>query len=158
MAAPTTSVRGTPAGIMLKDGYSTKIACAASLTVSFWEKTVQPPGMDGGDKIDNTTMHNTLYRTFRARSLITLTDISVTAAYDPNVYTQIITLMNVETSWTVRFRDGSTLDFYGYLQKFEPQECKEGEQPEAKVTIVCTNYDNLNNVEAAPVLTSVAGT
>lgn len=158
MAAPTPTARGTPAGIPLEDGFSTKITLGTLTTISFWEKTVRPPGMDGGDPIPQTTMHNALYRTFSARALKSLTMVTCTAAYDPTVYTDIIANINFECVITVRFADGSTLCFYGYLQKFEPQDVKEGEQPEAQITLVPTNWDPTNHVEAAPVLTSVAGT
>jgi hypothetical protein len=143
----------------MDDGYSTKIAFALDPDVSFWEKTVQPPGLDGGDEIDTTTMHNTLYRTMAARALITLTEHSITAAWDPNVYNNIISnLINAEGSISEHFPDGSTLTYYGFLKTFEPSEHSEGEQPEATITVVPTNYDPVARVEAGPVLASVAGT
>ncbi len=158
MAAPALSARSTPSGILLPDGYQTLISFAANTSVSFWEKTVKPPGLDGGDAIAQTTMHNTAYRTMAPRALKTLTESTCVCAYDPNVYNQIIALINVRTSITVHFPDGSTLSFFGFLQKFEPSEVKEGDQPEATVTIHPTNYDPVAHVESAPVLTSVAGT
>ena len=159
MAAPTTSTRGTPAGYFLPDGYSSKIALTRLLTVSFWEKTVKPPGWDGGDAIDITTMHNTAYVTMAARALATLTENTTTAAYDPNVMSQIVsTLLNQEGSCTHSWGDGSTIAYYGYLRVFEPNDCTNGEQPEATVTITPTNYDPVARVEAAPVITSVSGT
>ncbi len=158
MTAPSTTARGTPAGIKLDDGFSTKITFNRNPTVSFWEKTVKPPGLDGGDPVETTTMHNLVYRTKSPRSLKTMTESTTMVAYDPNVYPQIVELINKEGSITVRFPDGSTLDFYGYLQKFEPSDLKEGEQPEATVTIQTTNQDPITGVETPPVLTSVAGT
>lgn len=158
MAAPTPTTRVTPAGIMLEDGYQSLVTLAADTNIDFWEKTVQPPGLDGGEAIPITTMHNTVYRTFVSRELITLTPISFVAAYDPAVYDQITACLNVQTTITVTFADGSTLAFYGYLQKFDPAVMTEGAQPEATITIVPTNYDPTNHVEAAPVMTSVAGT
>lgn len=159
MAAPTSTARQTPVGIILGDGFSTKIAFARDPDVSFWEKTVGPPGIDGGEAIDQTTMHNVAWRTKSARTLKTLTDSSLTVAYDPNVYNNIIdNLINMAGSITVHFPDGSKLDFYGYLQSFEPDDLTEGEQPTATITIVVTNFDPVNRVEAGPVLTSVSGT
>lgn len=164
MAAPTPTTRGTPDGIKLKDGYSTKITLSLDTTIEFWEKTVKPPGMDGGDKIDQTTMLNDDWRTFASRSLITLTDSTIKAAYDPNLYNAILGLVNVQKIGssaqiiTVTFPDGSTLAYYGFLQSFEPDEMVEGTQPTATIVLAPTNYDPVNNVEAAPVLTSVAGT
>lgn len=158
MAAPATTTRQTPGGAWLGDGFRTLIAPAYDPDVSFWEKTVKPPGVDGGDKVDTTTMHNLTYRTGASRALATLTASQMKAAYDPAVYTQIIALVNRETSWTVRFPDNSTLDFYGFLRSFEPDELVEGQQPEASILIEPTNYDPTNKVEAGPVMTSVSGT
>lgn len=158
MAAPAASVRSQPAGIKLKDGYKTVITFAADVDIEFWEKTVKPPGIDGGDHIEQTTMHNTSWRTMAPRSLRTLTESTTKAAYDPVLYTSILALINLETTVTVRFPDGSTLAFYGYLQKFEPDDLAEGTQPEATITITPTNFDPVNHVEASPVLVAVAGT
>lgn len=158
MAAPTPTARGTPSGIKLKDGYQSLVTFAANPTISLWEKAVTPPGLDGGEPVVQTTMHNTQWRTMAPRALITMTPHQFMGAYDPAIYTSILTLINVETTVTVTFKDGSTLAFYGFLQKFEPAQLQEGTQPEAAITIVPTNFDYVNKVEAAPVLTSVAGT
>lgn len=158
MAAPTPTARGTPSGIKLKDGHRTLITFANNPTISLWEKTVQPPGVDGGDAIEQTTMHNSDWRTSAPRSLKTLMESSFKCAYDPNCYNQLITQINLETTITVTFRDGSTLAFYGWLRTFEPDELQEGTQPEATCTFTPSNFDPTNKVEAAPVLTSVAGT
>lgn len=158
MAAPTPTARGTPSGIRLDDGFSSKITFAAAPTVSLWEKTVKPPGLDGGEKVETTTMHNVTYRTMGPRQLKTLMDTTTKCAYDPIIYQTVLALINVRTTITVSFPDGSTLAFFGYLQKFEPDELQEGTQPEATVTIVPTNYDPVGHAEAAAVLTNVVGT
>lgn len=158
MAAPTPTTRSTPVGIKLDDGFSSKITFAADPDISFWEKTLQPPGVDGGDAVETTTMHNVTYRTMGPRQLKTLTNSSSVVAYDPAVLTQIIALINVRTTITVTFPDGSTWAYYGFLKSFEPSDLQEGEQPEATVEIVPTNFDPTNKVEAGPALASVAGT
>lgn len=158
MAAPTPTARTTPGGIKLKDGYRASVTFATDTDFSIWEKSVTPPGLDGGEPVDQTTMWNDALRTTAPRALITMMPHSFSGAYDPAAYTQALALINVETTITVTFKDGSTLAFYGFLQRFEPQELSEGTQPLASVTIVPTNFDPVNKVEAAPVLTSVAGT
>lgn len=160
MAAPVAMDMDTriPAGIKLDDGYETLIGFASHPTVRFWEKTVKPPGIDGGDAIETTTMFNVNLRTSAARKLKTLTEATFTAAYDPKVYDEILSLTNRETTVTVLFSDGSTLAFFGFLRLFEPQDCAEGAQPEANITIHPTNVDPVNHVEADPVLVEVAGT
>lgn len=158
MAAPVPTTRVEPAGIKLKDGYQTLITFALDPNIEFWEKTVQPPGMDGGDAIEQTTMHNDRWRTMAPRSLVTLTESNTKVAYDPQVYVSILAILNVETTVTVRFPDGSTLAYFGFLRSFEPDELVEGTQPEATVNITPTNFDPVEKVEAGPVLTSVTGT
>lgn len=154
----TSTTRQTPAGIKLDDGFACKVAFARDPDVSLWEKAVKPPGIDGGDPIDTSTMFNTVYRTMASRSLKTLTPMNFKAAYDPAVYPQLIELINAEGAITVHFPDGSKLDFYGYLKSFEPDELVEGQQPEASVMIVPTNADPVTRAEVAAVMTSVAGT
>lgn len=162
MAAPSPTARATPEGLKLDDGFSTLVTIGATVgadtDIKLWEKTVTPPGVDGGDAIETTTMHNTTWRTMTPRSLVTLTEMTFNAAYDPDVYDEVVAMINVETTITVTFPDGSTLAFFGFLKSFDPGECAEGTQPEATVTIVPTNFDSANDVEAAPLMTEVAGT
>ena len=157
MAAPSATARGTPSGLMMKDGYRCLITFASAPTIGFWEKTVKPPGFDGGDKIDITTMFNNDLRTFEPRQLITMTPGGATAAYDPGVLTAIMSLINRKDTITVRFTDGSTWAFFGFLKSFTPNDLSEGSHPEAQVEIEPTNMDS-TDVEQLPVVVSVAGT
>lgn len=158
MANPTPAARVTPAGIPLKDGYKTTLTITFDTDISFWEVSVTPPGIDGGDGIDQTTMHNNRFRVMLNRALITLTEMQCSAAYDPAVYDQIISAVNVNTTLTVTFPDLSTLAFYGFLRVFQPDALVEGTQPRATVTIQPSNWDPTNKVENGPLLTSVSGT
>lgn len=158
MTAPTPTARATPDGVFLDDGFSTLVTFASNPNINFWEKVVQPPGVDGGDPIETSTMHNTTWRTMAARSLLTLTPFTITAAYDPHVYTDIIALINVPDTITVTFSDTDTIAFYAILQTFEPQDAEEGSQPEATLTIVPTNTDPVTGSEEAPVITATTGT
>lgn len=150
--------RQTPVGVKMKDGYQSLIAFAADPDISFWEKSVTPPGMDGGDPVDNTTMHNTTMRTMSPRSLKTATPSQVTVAYDPVVYDQIISLINVEGLVTIHFPNGDTLDFYGFLKSFQPGELVEGQQPEATIEVVPTNVNPSTGAEVTPNYITAVGT
>jgi len=131
--------RGTPSGDYLRDGYQSLVAIGADTNIKLWEKQVTPPGVEGGDAIDITTMWNYDWRTFAPRSLKTLTEMTFTAAYDPAVYDEIVAAINVNDENTVYFPDGSSITFWGYLKNFTPGANAEGAQPEATVTIVPTN-------------------
>ena len=166
MGSPPTAAPAAhaPSGIHLDDGYQTLITFAANNTIAFWEKSVKPPGMDGGDPIDTTTMHNDTWRTKAPRALVSMTDLTIRAAYDPVLYDgalvagSVLSLLNVKTTVTVLFPDGTTLAFYGFLKNFEPGDHQEGAQPEATITVVVTNQDPSDGSEQDPVLDNAAGT
>lgn len=144
----TTTNRSTPSGEFLRDGYQALVAFNLAPTVAFWEKTVTPPGVSGGEPIDITNQHNTEWRMSAARSLRTLTPMTVTAAWDPALYDDVLTLLNQNGWITVHFPDGSSVDFVGYLKDFVPGQVVEGAQPEITITVVPTN--EIGGVETAP--------
>lgn len=158
MAAPATTTRQTPTGYKMPDGYQSFMTFANKPSLKVWERQVKPPGIDGGEPIDTTTMHNTAWRTREPRHLRTLDAANFMAAYDPESYSDLLTLINSNQAITIRFPDNSTLAFFGYLQKVEFGELKEGEMPEMTLSIVPTNWDSANKVEASPVFTGSAGT
>lgn len=153
-----TTVRETPNGTMLEDGYSTKIAFENAPDIALWERTVQAAGRDGGDAIDITTMHNVTSRTKTSRALTDTTDGSFTAGYDPAVRDTIDAQVNVEQGITYTMPDGSTQNEWGYLRSFTPQSHSEGTMPEANVVIVHTNRNPTSKVEETGNYNSGTGT
>lgn len=141
MPAPTPTARVTPTGNRLDDGYQALVTFDADSDVKLWEKEVTPPGIDGGDPINTTTQHNTSLRTKSPAALKEMTSSSFTCAYDPAVYPQILALVNVHTTVTYLFPNGTTLAYFGWLRSFEPDGMSEGEQPEATVNIEAANQD-----------------
>lgn len=137
--------RNTPSGIKLGDGYQAFHAFAVDDSISLWEKTVTPPGFDGGERVDTTTMYNETVRTYHSRYLIDISGAKMQCAYDPKVYNQITAIVNVNGLISTHFPDGSRLDWYGYLQKAQPSALAEGEFPMMDVEIVSTNVDGSGN-------------
>lgn len=133
----------------LDDGHQTLISFGADPTVLFWEKKVTPPSIVGGGEINTTTMHNTTYRTKKPKALKDVGNSSVTVAYDPACYPEILALVNVNNLITITWPDGDTLSYWGWLDEFTPGELVEGEQPEAEITIIASNQ-NESNVETGP--------
>lgn len=156
MAAPSATVRQDPAGIKLPDGYRALITFELDPDISFWEKDVKPPGIDGGELIPQTTMHNDDVETFYPQSLYRLTDGTSKVAYDPAVVSQIIAIINRNQVCTVRYRDGSTDAFWGCLRMFERDALQKGVQPEATVTFSPTMTDSAG-AEQTLVNVSVSG-
>ncbi len=139
----------------LDDGYQTLISFAANPAIKFFEKTVTPPSVEGGGEVDTTTMRNERWRTKNPKQLITLGESSLTVAYDPLVYPEIVEMVNVNQLITITFPDGDELEFFGWLDDFTPGENVEGEQPTADVTIMASNQDE-NGDEIEPVHTPAA--
>lgn len=136
----------------IDDGYQTLISFAENPSVSFYEKEVTPPGMDAGGPVDTTTMRNTTVRTFAPKHLVTMTEMSFTAAYDPEVYDSVLAMLGVNQLITVTFPDGSTLAFWGWLDKFMLGALTEGSQPTADCTIQPSNQND-SGVETQHVYT-----
>lgn len=125
----------------LDDGHGTLFQIGDSPLASLWEKTVTPPGIDGGDPVDTTTMHNKNMRTFEPRKLKTLTEAGASCAYDTSCYSVLNGLINKKKHISTIFPDGSRYTFWGYLRVFTPDEISEGEQPTAQVSIQPCNTD-----------------
>ena len=158
MAAPTPATRQDPSGRMLGDGYRTLVSITSDRNIELWEVSVTPPSLEGDEPVDTSTMHNDRYRTKAPRGLVTLNDFTFTCNYDPVAYSSISAIINVATTITIYFPDGSSLCFYGFVRTFAPDSLEEGTVPTATVTIVPTNMDPTNCVEAAPVYTAGTGT
>jgi hypothetical protein len=134
---------------IMDDGFSTTIAFSEDSSVQMQEIEVTPPGVSGGGEIDQTSMQNTTWRTAAPKSLKTLTDGSLTVAYDPDFITEIIAMVNVNQQITVTFPGAETLVFWGWIDEFAPGAQVEGQRPTASVTLKASNL-NGSNVETAP--------
>jgi len=140
----------------LDDGYTTRVGFAADASVEFWEKEVTPPSLSAGGANDTTTMRNTRWRTKAPKKLVTMGDMEISVAYDPAVYENIEqNLLGVNNLITIEFSDGSTLEFWGWLDEFKPNAIVEGAQPTASITIICSNQND-SGVETAPVYTDAS--
>lgn len=140
---------------ILTDGHPTFITFSAgssgiTLTDIMKEKEVTPPGMQGGGANDTTSMRNTVYRTFQPKSLITVSESSFTAFYDPALLDEIVAMLNVNQQLTITFPDDSTWVIWGWLDSFVPDAVSEGTPPMATVTIIPSNQ-NSDGEETPPV-------
>ena len=158
MAAPTHTNRVTPTGIDLWDGFVSKITFANDTNITFWEKSVKLPGLDGGEAIKRSTMINSVYHTKHPGGLVDVLATTAKVAYCLQSYTDIIAIINDETTVTVTVCDGSQISFFGYLQKFEADDLAPNTHPEATITVMPTMYDYENNVESTFLITEVTGT
>jgi hypothetical protein len=141
MPPPAPTARITPTAKKPGTGYKILVTFALDPNIEIWEKTVKPSGMDGGDPIDTTTMHNNVVRTKAPRALIESTDLTITCTYNPVAIGSIRAILNKETTITTAWWDGSTYAQYGFVRTFEPGDVAEDGQPEGTITVSITNQD-----------------
>ena len=162
MAAPPINSRVAPSetgAYKVPDGFQCVIALASAPGVWFWEIDPKPPAIDGGEPIDTTTMLNTAWRTMSPQSLKKLDNLVVKCAYDPDVWNTFVnTSINDRfDSVTVTYPTADKLAMWAYCQKWDPDAFEIGKMPTGTLTIVITNFDVVNQIEAGPVYQS-AGT
>lgn len=158
MAAPTQTSRTTPTGFKMPEGFKATYAFATQPAVKFWEDVVTPIGYDGGEAINTTTQHNVEVDTKDFSKLYEITDGEIEAAYDPDVISVIRSMINRKDSVTLWMPDGSNWCFYGGLTMFKGDPFERRKFPKAKIKIVVTNWDPVNNIEVLPVFIAAAGT
>jgi hypothetical protein len=136
----------------LTDGhptYMTFYALGTGVSILLKEVSVTPPGVEGGGPNDTTTMRNVNWRTKQPKHLKELSDGACVFQYDPAIYDQILSIVNVNGVIRLDFPDGSALQFWGWLNNFTPGEAVEGAMPTATGTVHCSNQDDAGN-EVAP--------
>jgi len=135
----------------MTDGFGAKVTfsgAGSQIDVYMFETEVTPPGFSGGGAIDHSTMRNTTYRTKVPKDLIDMSPASFVGGYDPDLYTEILTAINVNQEIVITFADGSTLTFWGWIDEFTPTGMNENEMPTANITIIPSNWNG--SAEQAP--------
>lgn len=131
-------------GSYLVDGYQTLVTIASDINIYLWptlEGGLKPGGLDTEGPIKIGTMHAKRMRIMAAKKLLTQQPTTMTCFYDPAVLTQILLSLGSQTTITITFPDGSTWAFFGYLNKFEPSDNKEGTAPTASCEIAAISRD-----------------
>lgn len=161
MADPVATGRNNPfdaGGRPIPNGYQALVAFSEQPSLLVFEKAVTPPGWDGLEPIDITTMYNVRSRTKAPRHLIEAQNGSMRVGYDMDAWVTVDNLINQNQNITAWLPDGTSYAFWGWLKTWIPQEMEDGIFPEAEMEIVQSNWDSTNCVEAGAVLTIGTGT
>jgi len=139
---------------IMTEGFPTTMTFSeadSGVALYFEELAVTPPGVDGGGPNDTTNMKNTAWRTKYPKTLKSLSGSQMTCHYDPAFITGILDMINTNQSILLTFPDDQTWTFWGWIDKFMPNEIVEGSAPTASVTIEVSNVDGSGD-EIAPAL------
>lgn len=139
---------------MLVDGFNTTYAFPGA-GVTFIEKEVTPPALDGGGEIPQTAMRNVLWRTAWPKYLRTLGKMDSKVKYDPFAYSTIQAQINRNQAIVLNFPSltmttARRITLWGWLNKFAPEALKEGDEPLADMEILISNLND-SQIETGPV-------
>ncbi len=124
----------------------------SGFTLDWTEITIAP--LQGGDKIDTSSLGNTRYMTGMAKTLIETGDISFTGELSAAAYSSAITALNkLGTATIVVGNSGGTFVFKGYLKDMTPGAITVGD----KITM-SGSFAVTNTTVTALVATEVAPT
>ena len=163
MANPAPTNRGTPTGIMIPDGFRTKVTLALIPTLEVEEVEVKVSGFDGGEPIEQDSMWMERLRVVRARQTLDCTPLTFVCKYDPSVLNTLKGQINVEKSGstaqviTETYYDGTQRAWFGYVRAAEPENIVANQKGRMTITCQPTNWDPVNHVYAEPQTVSVAG-
>lgn len=142
----------------IDNGFSTTLEFDENPTLEFYEVEVQPPGWDGGDPINTSTMRNTTLETFTPAALMTMTEITVSVAYTSDIFhltTGVKAMVNINQEVILTLPDGATVTFWGYVRSFIPPTHVKNVRPMAGLRVVPTNTND-SKVETLPVFAAAA--
>lgn len=144
----THTARVTPAiASFFDEGYQSLITHSADPDLLFGERIVGAPGIDGGDPVPTTTMHNTTVRTLAPRQLKSHTPFQVQGAFGGATIDQVYALINVEGWITITWPDGTNYSIPGYYKSFTPGQAQEGNPLEGTLEVVPTMRDPTTKAE-----------
>jgi hypothetical protein len=153
MAAPAAAAKpALPAGAPMPNGFPMFIVNSKVPSALIWPVEMQPVGGDNEEPIDIVNFFNVLWRTKAPNALIDIPNMTMMVEYSSSSYNIIIGSLGLPANITMFLPDNGTIAFWGYYKSFIPQTNKEKQQPKAEITIVCTNWDPANCVEAGPVI------
>lgn len=136
-------------------GTTLVIDCAGGTFALDWtELTV--PALQGGDKIDTTSLANTRFTTGMPKTLIEVGDLTFTGELNATQYDAAIDAINTEGTATVTIgKTGDVYVFYGYLKEVTPGAITVGDKITMSGAFTVTNTVTTGNVpaETAPDIT-----
>lgn len=136
----------------IDDGFPTRVSFSAFSNVNIWDKSVKPPGLDSGGPNDTTNMRNTTVRTMAPKKLFTVTPGSSKFLYAVALLNDVIAAKGINQQITWTYPDGSSIQIWGWIDKVEFDDIKEGESATGTITYQPSNQDN-TGAEVAPVIT-----
>ena len=94
-------------------GFGTKVkftVVAPAVTLELEEIDVTPQGVQGNEKIEQTSNRNVKHKSYKPGDLSEITDGSFTCYYDTDQWDDIKSIINIEGALEVLFKNGDKID------------------------------------------------
>ncbi len=136
---------------ILKNGFKTLVTFSQVLFPDFYgEVEVTPPGTSARGGIPQSTMRNILWTTQLPKGLKELQPLTMKVAYDTRLIPVLMTLVGVNQRVTIRWPDGATLSFWGWIDEATFDSMTEDNRPIYNLSVQTSNV-NAACVESGPV-------
>jgi hypothetical protein len=118
-------------------GFGTTISITADAkTVTFEEVTVTYPGIQGNEKIEQTSNQNTGYKSYVPGDLKEVTDTSATVFYSTDEWADILAIINISGALTLTFKNGDSIgDTDAWLVSAVPTGATINERPTMDIVV-----------------------
>lgn len=138
-----------PGATRLKEGHLAEIEFAEFPNIKLFATTIKPAKISGGGGISQTNLSNQTVHTQWPKTLDNIDNITFTAQYAPDVYVDILGQRKVNQLFKMYNPDSTYVQVWGWLDEFDPQEFKTGEDPVANC-VFCVSNLNDSDEETPP--------
>lgn len=163
MSLPAVTVRTTPTGYKLPEGFKVTIAFSLNAAINLFETEAEPAGFEVPE-INITTQHNVRFVTKWPSALIMNDDITGSAGYDPDVMDNIVSLIGfvivggTASCVTIRMPDSTTHNYFAFLKSVKFQPLRVAQFPLVNYAVSVTNWDPVGKVEQGVYTVQAGGT
>ena len=133
----------------ITDGSGTTLTWATSSSFVVSKTEIKPYGLDGGGRVETTTLENTIWETASPKKLKKCTALTFEGLFDPALLAAAP--VNVNDTITITYPDGSHDVVRGWLDKWEPGTIKVGDKTTCSGTIEISNQNG--GTETGPAFT-----
>lgn len=134
-----------------EDGLGMALTFSLNASLLFYPKSITPSGYDARGGTDVSRLDNEEWVTMAPKRLKTATPIKIVASFESGALAtaELEDMIGVNQMATEVYPDGAERDIWGWIDKFDISEFKEGEQPTVTIDFIPSNR-NGSGVETGP--------
>lgn len=121
----------------------TMTVTSPAVTLTFEEVSVTYPGIQGNEKIEQTSNQNTAFKSYEPGDLKEITDVQATVYYSTDDWDDIVSIINVKGTLAIAFKNGDSIsDTDAWLVSATPTGATINERPTMDVVFSFPGEDS----------------